>query len=527
MNARVPKLSPPGTANAILVRADPPRGTNHMALAWGLLAAFVCLKLGAHFLTIWLTPFTLHRDEFLYLAMGRHLQLWGMDFPPAIAVLAKTARAVFGDNLLAVRFFPALAGTLVMVLAGLMAREFGGGRSAQALAMTCVLAGSLFLRSASLFHPVVLDQLCWSLALFALVKYARTQERRWWVLLGVAGGLGLLTKFSILFLAVGMLMGLALSQWRKSLATPWPYVAVLIALALGSPTLVGQLRLDFPVVTHMHDLRQQQLGRVTPIEFLLGQLEMLGPAVLVAAVGMVYLLRSERMRNCRVVGYSCIGAFLLLLVLHGKPYYIGPIYPVLFAAGAAALERVTRWLRLAAFGLVLVEGVVAVPFGLPILPPAAMARYAARLAPQSATRTNRGEFLPLPQDYADMIGWEDQVAAVAQVFKGLPPEKRSQATIVASNYGEAGALEFFGPRLGLPERILFPGSRTLWAPVGTPPEVVVAIGFSPEDGKRYFRDVRMVTRFDNPWMVSEERHRPIVIAETPLPDLRTAWFNSK
>jgi hypothetical protein len=295
---------------------------------------------------------------------------------------------------------------------------------------------------------------------------------------------------------------------------------VLIALMLGSPTLVGQFRLDFPVVIHMQDIRRHQLERVTAMEFLLGQVLMLGPAVLVALVGAVYLLGAEKMRGYRVVGFACIVAFLLLLVLHGKPYYIGPIYPVLFAAGAAALDRASGWLRLAAFGLILGFGVLAIPFGLPVVPPAVMAKFAARFGPKAATTTNRGESLPLPQDYADMIGWEDQVAAVAQVFKSLPPEKRSRAMLVASNYGQAGALEFFGPRFGLPDKILLPGSRTLWGPPEKPPEVVVAIGFSPEDCNRHFSNVQLVTRFDNPWMVSEERNTPIVIAETPLPNLK-------
>jgi hypothetical protein len=229
------------------------------------------------------------------------------------------------------------------------------------------------------------------------------------------------------------------------------------------------------------------------------------------------------MRDYRVVGYTCIVAFLLLLVLRGKPYYIGPIYPVLFAAGAAALDQVSGRVRLAAFSVILGFGVLALPFGLPILPPAAMARFAARFGPKEATLTNRGESLPLPQDYADMIGWEDQVAAVAQVFKSLPAEKRGRALLVASNYGQAGALEFFGPRFGLPDRILLPGSRTLWAPEGKPPEVVVAIGFSPEDDARYFSTVHLVTRFDHPWMVREERNKPIVVAEMPLPELQATW----
>lgn len=501
-------------------------------LAIGLVAAFAAATLAVHFVTAALTPYGIHRDEFLYLAMGQHLRFWRMDFPPAIAVLAKAARSVFGDTLFAVRFFPAIAGTLLVALTGLLTRALGGGRFAQGLAMLAVFLGPLFLRTATLFQPVVWDQLWWTLGFLALITIGQSADPRGWLLLGLAGGLGLLTKFSIGFFAAGVLGALLLARQRVALAGRWPWLAVLVALGVGSASLVGQLRLAFPVVLQMRELQSQQLQRVTGAEFLIGQVWMLGPAVLLAAAGLVYLLAARSMRPYRLVGWTCVVAFLVLLVLHGKAYYIGPIYPTLFAAGATALGTLSGlWGRAAKWIMVLLIfsfGVVGIPFGLPILPPPQMARYANAMGVKAAVTTNRGTALPLPQDYADMLGWEEQVAAVARVWESLPPDPRAQAMLLARNYGEAGALEFFGPRHGLPRRVLLPGNDLLWPlPAGQACEVVVALGIAPEDLRRFFRTVRLVARFDQPWMVPEERNLPLCVAETPYGDPAEAWPRRK
>jgi 4-amino-4-deoxy-L-arabinose transferase-like glycosyltransferase len=501
-------------------------------LALGLLIGFAAVKLLAHFLTVAVTPYGIHRDEFLYLAMGEHLRLWGMDFPPAIALLAKAARSLFGDTLLAIRFFPAVAGTCILVLAGVIARELGGGRLAQGLAMLGVFFCSVFLRPSVLFHPVVFDQLCWTLGFLALIKIVQRSRGRWWLALSVAGGLGLLAKFSIGFFAFAMLAALLLTQQRRALATPWPYLAVMVALLVGSPSIVGQVRLDFPVVLNMRDLQGSQLQRITAFEFLLGQVLMLGPSVLLAGAGLVYLLVNRTMRPYRVVGLTCVLAFLILLLLHGKPYYAGPIYPTLIAAGAVAFGRFPGRLgRAAVIGvtvLVVAWGALVLPFGLPVVPPAPMARYAAALGIRAATTTNRGTALPLPQDYADMLGWEDQVCAVAQAYESLPADQRAQAVLLALNYGQAGALEFFGPRHGLPRRVLLPHSALLWRP---PPggsfDVAVSVGIPPEELGRYLRTVRLVGRFDHPWMVDEERHVPICVADTVYRDVQEVWAPRK
>jgi 4-amino-4-deoxy-L-arabinose transferase-like glycosyltransferase len=425
-----------------------------------------------------------------------------------------------------------VAGTCLLLLTGVIARELGGGRLAQGLAMFGVLFCPLFLRSAALFHPVVFDQLCWTLGFLALVKIAQGATSRWWLVLGVAGGLGILTKFSIGFFAIAALAALLLTPNRRALGTPWPYLAVLVALLVGSPSIVGQIRLDFPVMIHMHDLRSQQLQRINVPDFLLGQILMIGPSILMAAAGLCYLLFNRAAQPYRLIGLTGGFAFLILLLLHGKAYYVGPIYPTLIAAGGVALAGLSARARRRTIPglllLVLAWGALIIPFGLPVVPPAPMARYAAALGIKAATTTNSGTTLPLPQDYADMLGWEDQVRAVAAAYQSLPAEKQARAVLVASNYGEAGALEFYGPRHGLPQRVLLPGSIVLWRPSpGGPSDVVVTVGIPPEVLERYLGSVRLVRRFDYAWMVDEERNVPICIAESPNQSVQDVWAPPK
>jgi 4-amino-4-deoxy-L-arabinose transferase-like glycosyltransferase len=473
------------------------------------------------------TPYGFHRDELLYLAMGRHLRLWRMDFPPAIALVAEAVRATLGNSLLAIRLVPALAGTALVVLAALVARELGGGRWAQALAAFGVVASPLFLRSANLFQPVVLDQLAWTVALYALVRLCREDRPRWWLLLGAALGAGLLTKFSAAFVGLALLLALLATNRRAWLRTPWPWLAAVLALVIGSPSLVGQLRLDFPVLGQMADLRQVQLERVTPLAFLTGQL-LWGPATLIGAAGLVALLADRRLRAFRVVGWTCVWVFVVLMALHGKAYYAGPVYPALIGAGGVVLERVhgprlgpvLRWGGATALLLTMVG---LLPIGVPILAPAAMARYAHAIGASSALRTNTGEIERLPQDYADMLGWEEQARAVARVYRALPASDRARTVLVGGNYGEAGALDFFGPRYGLPAVVSPTGSYWFFGPGTKTGEVVVTIGAGREDLAPLFDSVEAAGRVMSPWSVAEERELTIYVARGPHRTLQELW----
>jgi 4-amino-4-deoxy-L-arabinose transferase-like glycosyltransferase len=497
------------------------------AFAASLVLVQAAIKLVVHVTVNSRTPYGIHRDELLYLAMGRHLKLWGMDFPPGIAIVAEVSRTMLGDSLVAIRIVPALFGTGVLVLAALIARELGGGRIAQGLAAFCVLTSPLFLRSANLLQPVVMDQLVWTAALYALVRLCRGYGPGGWLLLGLVLGLGLLTKFSVTFIGLAITAGIVMSPLRGALLTPWPWIGLLIALIVGSPSVVGQIRLDFPVFAQLADLRDSQLGRIGPADFLLGQL-LWGPATLLAMVGLYGLLAAPALRDFRALGWSCLAALLILLLLQGKPYYAAPVHPSLFAAGAVLFERAARGvmgeiLQVATVAVLFAFAVVTLPLGVPILPPAAMARYARALGVEEATRTNTGEIGTLPQDYADMLGWEEQVAAVARVYHALPAGEQKRTVIVAGNYGEAGALDYYGPRYGIPQVVSPAGSYWFFGPGERPGDVVITIGISADDLRRHFDSVATAGAVTHPWAVEEERDLIINVATGPRTTLQRLW----
>ncbi len=492
---------------------------------WALAALLLLL----HVVTNFVTPYGIQRDEFLYFAMGDHLRLWHMDFPPLIAILANLERSFLGDALPGLRAVPNLAASAIVVLAALLARELGGGRFAQVFAALAAAGSVFFQRAGALFQPVILDALWWTVGFYALARLCRGEEpeRRWWLLLALAGGIGLLTKFSILFFGFGVLVALLATPWRRSLLGRWPWVVLLAAVAIGSPTLAGQVALGWPVVGQMADLRQSQLGHVSLAGFFLTQL-MFGPALLAGAWGAGALLLAPPLRRFRALGWTILVVWTVLVVLHGKPYYVGATYAALFAAGGVTLEALRRrtlgrWVRGAALWATAAYGLLVLPLGVPILAPAPLERYVHAIGAVEALRDNMGVLGRLPQDYADMLGWKERTAAVAGAYRALPPLERAQAVIIANNWGEAGALEFYGPRYGLPQPVCAAGSFYFWGPGTRPGTVAVTIGEGREGLRRFYDSVEAGPHLVNPLTVREERDLTIYICRRPKTTLQAIW----
>ncbi|HTT68254.1 MAG TPA: glycosyltransferase family 39 protein [Gemmatimonadales bacterium] len=482
-----------------------------------------------HLVTNLVTGYGIHRDEFLYFAMGDHLRLFRMDFPPGIAVLSAASRFLLGDSLVALRLAPALAATAIVVLAALLARELGGGRWAQGFAALAVAGSVFFQRAGNLFQPVILDALWWTAGCYALARLCRAEGPAgpWWGLLALAGGIGLFTKFSILFFGFGVLVALLATPWRRTLLTRWPWLVLLVALALGSPSIVGQIALGWPLAGQMRTLQHDQLAHVSVAGFFLVQL-MFGPAMLVGACGLLALLLAPALRPFRLVGWTCLSVWVVLIALHGKAYYVGATYPVLFAAGAAALERLRSprlgaHLRGWAAGLTAAYGVLVLPLGVPLLPPAAMERYVHTIGATEALRDNQGQYLRLPQDYADMLGWQDRVRALATAYVALPPLERAQAVIIANNFGEAGAAEFYGPKIGLPPVVCAQGSYWFFGPGTRPGVVAITIGEGREGLRRLYDSVEVAGRLTNPLTVREEQVLTVYVARRPRETLQEVW----
>jgi hypothetical protein len=498
-------------------------------VAIAVAGTFAAVKLGLHLFVLAVTPYGVHRDEFLYFSMGEHLRFWRMDFPPAIALLANLSRALFDHGLAAVRVLPAIEGTILLILGMLIARELGGGRFAQGLTAVCMLSGILFQRTSTLFQPVVLDQIWWTLALLMLARVVRDGSPMHWIDFGAAIGLGLLTKFSILFFGLGALIAILVTPLRRGLRTPWPWLAAVVALLIGSASIVGQIRLGYPVVGQMRDLQGEQLTHVSFWSFIVAQPFMLGPfALIVAMIGAWALVASKALRPFAVVGWTCIASFLILRLLHGKAYYIGPIYPALYAAGGVALESVRRTRATTALKSALIAGMVAMglvylPVGVPLLSPEATGNWSVRVGASRALTTNRGVMDRLPQDFADMIGWPEQSRILARVVTMLPREEQREAVIFASNYGEAGAAEFYRRRFGLPPVVSAAGSFWFFGPGERPGQVLITIGEDSADVAKAYDDVRPVARILSPWSVEEERDVRVIVARRPKQTLQALW----
>lgn len=499
-----------------------PRAVEHARLPAGVWIVALL------FLVLHLLPqpgYGFHRDEFLYFAMGDHLDLFRMQFPPLMAVLAQTARALPVDLLFATRLLSALAGTTITILTALICRELGGGRRWQILAAATILVAPLFMRAGTLFQPVVLEQLWWTVAAFALTRLLAGKDRRWWLGVGAAVGFSTLTKFSVAFLGAGLLAATMASPLRGELRTRWPWLGLLLATVIALPSIVGQATWGWPFFEQARVLQARQLVHADRLGFFLDQFMMLGAGAGLWLLGLGALLGSRTLRPYRPLGILAGTIFLLFVLGSGKAYYFGPMHPLLLAAAVAWIGCVipARWQRRAfimASAWMVIAGVALLPMGIPLLPPAPMARYAAALGITQATTTNYGTTLPLPQDYADMTGWKELVDSVAAVYHALPDAERPSASIFGINYGRTGALALYGPPLGLPYPVSRHGDFFAWGFAGVSQGVTIVVGGDRDGLDVIFEAVTEATRVRNRWGVDEEQEVSIWVCRRPRVNLR-------
>jgi len=477
------------------------------------------------------TGYNFFRDEFYYVACGRHLA-WGyVDQPPLVAVLAALSRLVFGPSLGGLRFLPALAGAFTVLLAGKMARELGGGAYAQALAALCVIVAPAFLEGFTLFTMNAFDFLFWTVMCWLLIRILRGGDERLWLAFGLVAGLGLLNKTSVLFLLGGVFLGLLVTRQRRRLARRWPWAGAALALALFAPHIVWQIQHGWPTLEFMRAAQAEKNAHLSPLAFLLGQALIHHPLTApVWIAGLAFLLTSRRAAGLRPLGLAYVFIFALFVVTGAKLYYLSPMYPLLFAAGSVAFAGATvrgrRWARPAAVGLLLAGGAALAPLVLPVLPPARLEAYmrAIHVKPPLMERHRAPR---LSQTFADEFGWEEMVARVARVYHALPPEERAKCAIFARNYGEAGAIDFYGPRFGLPPAVSGHNNYWIWGPPPGRGELVITVGETEEDVGKTYREVRVADRTRDEWCMPYEDDLPIIVGRSPRATLEEIWPRCK
>ena len=460
-----------------------------------------------------------HRDELATLDDARHLA-WGyVAYPPVTPFFGWLSLHLFGTSLTGFRFFAACAASGGIVLTGLIARELGGSWAAMLLA---ALAATPFaLACGILMQYVAFDYLCWVTAAYFFVRLCKSNDPRWWLPLGAIIGIGMLTKYSMLFYVAGIVVGVIATPLRRHLLNKWLWLGVALSVIIFLPNIIWQAQhgfvsLEFLRYIHARDVR---IGRTR--DFVPDQLTLNLFGLLLAIVGLGYYFFGREQRQWRPLGWLYVVPFVLFLVSQGRGYYLAPAYPLLFAGGAVCLEKIlSRWrqrsrrLTYAAVGLALLTGI------------AVTATIVLPIAPIHSRWWNFA--VTINSDLPEEIGWPELVETIAAVRNKVPNAERQRLAILAGNYGEAGAVNLYGPQFHLPSAIS--GTNSFWRRGygDSPPETVIVVGFDREFVDHYFQSSELVAHVSNREGVANEetkRHPDIFLCrglKVPWPEF---WKN--
>ena len=414
-----------------------------------------------------MSNYGLHRDEYLYLEEGRRLS-WGfMEVPPMTPFFGWLAQLI-GDGTFAVRILPVICGVGIMWLVFRMIQIIGGGKHAIIFAGTGMLFAPAFLRSHAFLMPVVIEQLMWTLLAFWTLKIITTEDKKYWFAFGLTLGLAWLTKYAIVFFGTSIFIGVLLTPNRKHLKSPYPYLAIGLALVVAMPNIFWQINHNFPVLHHMEELSGSQLTNVQPFRFLTDQLMMLGFSSIVWVAGLLGLFLNEKLKAYRVFLWMYLTTLLLFLFLNGKNYYTLGTYPMLIAFGGFQLAEFAKkkTQRIGILMTIVILNLPLIPFGATVLSMKNMKSYCAFMSKKIGLKNmlywEDGKLHELPQDFADMTGWEELPEKVAKFYHSLPPNEKESTIILAGHYGQAGVLNLRRKAYHLPEVQSFNSSYRIW-----------------------------------------------------------------
>ncbi len=496
--------------------------------AW--LAALAGAKLLVHFLCNGRYGYWI--DELYFIACGEHLA-WGyVDHPPLIAAVAKASRWLLGDSLFAIRFFPAVAGAALVWLTGRMARELRGGRFAQVLAAVCVIVAPVYLGFNNLLTMNAFEPLLWTAFAYVILEMAQREAPRLWLLAGVVAGIGVLNKHSMLFIGAALGVGLLLTPQRRILRTRWLWAGGLVAFMIVLPHLLWQMREHWPTIELQLNAKRYQFQPVSPLEFVWGQIQLVHPFGLpVWVAGVYFYLRAAAGRPFRFLGWAFALVWVVGMVSQAKTYYLAPVYPIAFAGGAVAVEGWIRahgwgWLRPATLAFLMIGGVIAAPYVLPVLPIEMVPRYLQLLGIRDVRPERRAEG-EVPQLFADMLGWEELVRTVARVYDSLPDADRSRCVVWGGWYGPAAAVDFFGKAYQLPAAVSGHQNYFLWGPGRFSRDVVIAVGIPGHWLQRWFGSVELVATVPCPYCMPDRRNTAVHICRGLKLPVAAFWPKTK
>jgi hypothetical protein len=459
----------------------------------------------------------IHRDELATLDDARHLA-WGyVAYPPVTPFFGRISLALFGTAIRGFRLFANLALAGVVVLTGLMARQMGA--RCGAVLVAAVATVPYCLGAGQLMQYVAFDSLAWALAAYFVIRLLRSEDPRWWLAIGISIGFGMLTKWTMGFFALSIAAGVLLTDARRYLRSKWLWMGVGLSLLIFLPNILWQgqnhwISLDMLKHIHARDIRQ---GRTT--YFLPQQLELTGVLAPLALAGLYFYLRAPSGKRFRMLGWMYLITLIIFVALRGRWYYMGPAYPMLYAAGAVWGEQ---WLATISRGKALtVRWLAWTALAFDIL------LVSAFFLPMAPLGTKWWQMAAAVQgDHREELGWQELVQEVARIRDSLPPEQREHLAVLGTNYGEAGAINLYGVQYGLPQAIS--GVNSFWVRgYGSPePQTVIILGLSKRYMNEQFQDCRLAGHTPNPYNVINEEtgdHPDIYVCGPPKSGWPDFW----
>jgi hypothetical protein len=449
-------------------------------------------------------------DELYYIACSHHLD-WGyVDQAPLIALITRISGALFGESLPAIRLFPALAGAALVFLTGLVARELGAQLFGQALAALAILLAPGFLATDNFLSMNAFEPLFWTGCAYVLIRIIKTGNPKLWLWFGILAGVGLENKHSMLIFGAGLILGLLLTPERRFLPSPWFWIAGLLALLLFLPNLLWNIQHHFPFLELQANIRRS--GRnvdLSPLQFLGQQiLTMLPLSVPIWLAGLWHYLFTKEGKPFRALGFAWLFTTVVILALNPRVYYLWPAFPILLAAGSVRWELWLarphfEWVKFAYPALMIAMGVVLAPLAIPVLPVETYIRYTRTLHLEQP-RVETHKLGPLPQIFADQFGWEEMAQVVARAFNNLPADVRARTAIFGQNYGQAGAIDLFSDKYGLPKAISGHQNYFLWGPRDYTGESVIVMDDRKDRLEANFTSVEKVGEVFHPYSMPYE-----------------------
>lgn len=462
------------------------------------------------------------RDELYFIACAKHLA-WGyVDQPPFIALITDVSLRLFGDALVALRIFPALAAGALVALVARLTERLGGGPFAQILAMLGVALSPFDLAVGNLLTMNAFEPLLW-LVLTLLVLAQAEAPRSWrWTAIGVIVGIGILNKWSMGMYAFALLTGMLLSPARRTFWVPGIAIAAGVAALIAAPNIAWQAVHGWPQLSVLHNADVAKNEHVSPLLFLAEQLPLMNPfSAPLWIAGLYALLRSSRFSGVAIAYFVLMGIELLL---HGKVYYVAPVYPALIAAGAAAFERITRATaryRFALTAAIVVAGVAIMPLATPALPLPALLHYQHALDVRTVKMENHPAGL-VPQQFADQLGWDELETTIARVVRALSPQERASTAILTGDYGQAAAIDFLGRRDALPPAISGHNQYYLWGPRGEH-DVVISVGVPRTLLAHEYQSIEQVATYRSLFVLPQNSNLPVYVCRRPRIPLARFW----